>query len=100
MTHYKYITPEECEKILLLYSQNCTITYIANSIGRDKSTISRELSRNTVDSKYSAISVQAIYEVRRKNCRPKHKLSNLTIFNMFKKSFLSINGHRNRFQRY
>ena len=41
MSHYKHITPEEREKILLLHSQNCTITYIANSIGRDKSTISQ-----------------------------------------------------------
>lgn len=52
MSHYKHITPEKCEKILLLHSQNCTITYIADSSGRDKSTISRELSRNTVDNKY------------------------------------------------
>ena len=98
MSHYKHITPEEREKILLLNSQNCTITYTANSIGRDKSTISHELSRNTMDNKYSAISAQAAYEVRRINCRPKHKLSNPTL-NMLKKSFLSINGHRSRFQR-
>ena len=89
MSHYKHITPEEREKILLLHSQNCTITYIANSIGRDKSTISRELSRNTVDSKYSAISAQAAYEVRRKNCRPKHKLSNPTIFKYVQEKFLN-----------
>ncbi|MBF1176688.1 MAG: helix-turn-helix domain-containing protein, partial [[Eubacterium] sulci] len=49
MSHYKHIKPEEREKTLLFHSQNCTTTYIANSIGRDKSTISRELSRNTVD---------------------------------------------------
>ena len=42
MSHYKHITPEKREKILLLHSQNCTITYIADSIGRDKSTIARE----------------------------------------------------------
>ena len=89
MSHYKHITPEEREKILLLHSQNCTITYITNSIGRDKSTISRELSRNTVDSKYSAISAQAAYEVRRKNCRPKHKLSNPTIFKYVQEKFLN-----------
>lgn len=41
-----------------------------------------------MDSKYSAISVQAIYEVRRKNCRPKHKLSNLTIFKYVQEKFL------------
>jgi|GEM_PF-2428504 len=28
MIHYKHITSEEHEKILLLHSQNCTITYI------------------------------------------------------------------------
>lgn len=99
MSHYKHITPEEREKILLLHSQNCTITYIANSIGRDKSTISRELSRNTVDSKYSAISAQAAYEVRRKTAVLSINSRIQRFLNMFKKSFLIINGHRNRFQR-
>ncbi|WP_423901642.1 helix-turn-helix domain-containing protein [Eggerthia catenaformis] len=51
--------PDEREKILLLHSQNCIITYIANSIGRDKSAISRKLSCNTADNNYSAISVEA-----------------------------------------
>ncbi len=88
MSHYKHITPEEREKILFLHSQNCTITYIANSIGRYKSTISRELSRNTMDNKYSAISAQATYEARRKNCRPKHKLSNPMIFEYVREKFI------------
>lgn len=34
MSHYKHITPEEREKILVLYSKNHTITYIADSIDR------------------------------------------------------------------
>ena len=41
MSHYKHITPEEREKILVLRSQNHSITNIADSIGRNKSTVSR-----------------------------------------------------------
>lgn len=88
MRHYKHIIPEEREKILLLHSQNCTMTYMAKGIGRDQSTISRELSRNTVDNNSSAISAQAAYEARRKNCRPKHKLSNPMIFEYVREKFL------------
>ena len=88
MSYYKHITPEERKKIPLIHSQNWTITYIANSIGRDKSTIFRELSRNTVDSKYSIISAQAAYEVHRKSYRPKHKLSNPIIFKYVQEKYL------------
>ena len=55
MSHYKHITPEEREKILILRSKNYTITDIATSIGRNKATISRELMRNSVDGNYSAV---------------------------------------------
>lgn len=40
MSHYKHITPLEREKILVLHSHNYSITYIADNIGRYKSTIS------------------------------------------------------------
>ena len=36
MSHYKHLTPIEREKIFLLYSQNKTLTYIAETIHRDK----------------------------------------------------------------
>lgn len=88
MSHYKHITPEEREKILVLRSKNYTITYIANSIGRNKSTVSRELSRNTVDGNYSAIYAQGAYEQRRKHCRPKKKLSDPLIFDTVREKFL------------
>lgn len=99
MIHYKHITPEEREKILLLHSQNCTITYIANSIGRDKSTIYRELSRNTVDSRYSAILAQAHTRFAERTAVLSINSRIQRFLNMFKKSFLGTNGHRNRFQR-
>ena len=88
MSHYKHITPEEREKILILHSKELSITAIANSIGRNKSTVSRELSRNTVDGNYSAVSAQAAYEQRRKSCRPKKKLSDPLIFNTVRDKFL------------
>ena len=88
MSHYKHITPEEREKILILHSKELSITAIANSIGRNKSTVSRELSRNTVDGNYSAVSAQAAYEQRRKGYRPKKKLSDPLIFNTVRDKFL------------
>ena len=47
MSHYKHLTPSEREKIYLLYAQNYSLSFIANSIGRNKSTVSRELARNS-----------------------------------------------------
>jgi IS30 family transposase len=88
MSHYKHITPEEREKILILRSKNYTITDIATSIGRNKATISRELMRNSVDGNYSAVYAQSAYEKRRNSCRPKKKLSDPLIFNTVREKFL------------
>ena len=88
MSHYKHLTPEEREKILLLRSKNYSISYIAAAIGRNKSTVSRELSRNSIAGVYSAVSAQAAYQKRRRNCRAKHKLSNLDIFQYVQDKFL------------
>lgn len=88
MSHYKHITPEEREKILVLRSQKHSITYIAKSIGRDKSTISRELSRNTIDGEYSAVAAQATYCNRRTRCRRRTKLSDPPIFELVREKFL------------
>ena len=88
MSHYKHITLEEREKILVLHTKNYSITHIADIIGRNKSTVSRELSRNTVDNEYSAAAAQAIYEKRREKCRPERKLSDPKIFNYVREMFL------------
>lgn len=88
MSHYKHLTPEEREKILLLHSKNYSITYIAAAIGRNKSTISRELARNSIAGVYSAISAQAAYHKRRRNCHAKHKLSDPDIFRYVQDKFL------------
>ncbi|WP_455126937.1 helix-turn-helix domain-containing protein [Pseudoramibacter alactolyticus] len=75
MSHYKPLTPEEREKIDLLHSQNKTLSGIAKTIHRDKSTISREIPRNGCDGLYSPGAAHTQYLERRTACRPKLKLS-------------------------
>ena len=88
MSHYKHLTPEEREIILVLYSYHCNIQYIANCIDHDRSTIYRELKRNTIHKYYSATAAQAAYEHRRLKCRPKKKLSDPETYEEVKKLFL------------
>lgn len=49
MSHYHHITPEEREKIFFFKAKDFSITQIAKETGRSKSTISRELKRNTFE---------------------------------------------------
>ena len=61
MSHYKHLTPIEREKIFLLHSQNKTLTYIAETIHRDKSTVSREIARNCCNGTYSPSAAHTKY---------------------------------------
>lgn len=73
MNHYHHLTLSEREDILRYHSQGLTITEIAKKLHRNKSTISRELSRNSKDGKYSPSKAQESYQKRRKACR-RHKI--------------------------
>ena len=90
MSHYKHLTPIEREKIFLLHSQNKTLTYIAETIHRDKSTVSREIARNCCNGTYSPSAAHPKYVERRSNCRPKLKLSNPERFEYVKEKFLKL----------
>ena len=90
MSHYKHLTPIEREKIFLLYSQNKTLTYIANTIHRDKSTVSREITRNSCNGAYSPSTAHTKYLERRTSCKPKLKLSNHEIFKYVRDKFLEL----------
>nr|MCR4677114.1 helix-turn-helix domain-containing protein [Sphaerochaetaceae bacterium] len=46
MGHYRHLTLEEREMIMALYHEGRRISEIARIIGRNRSTISRELKRN------------------------------------------------------
>ena len=83
MSHYKHLTPIEREKIFLLHSQNKTLSYIAKIIHRDKSTVSREITRNGYNGAYSPSAAHTKYLERRTNCKPKLKLSNPEIFKSY-----------------
>lgn len=58
MSHYKHLTINERESLLLLYAQGKTKSEIAQQLHRSVSTISRELKRNSEKSGYSACNAQ------------------------------------------
>lgn len=47
MGRYSHLTIEACEDIMCLCRQEKGVSEIVRSIGRDKSTVSRELRRNS-----------------------------------------------------
>ena len=67
------LTMSERECILLLHHNQEDITQIAQVLGRNKSTISRELCRNTEKHDYSAHEPQNSYTIRRRTCKPQLK---------------------------
>ena len=85
---YKHLSITESEKILFFSAMGLTLSQIATEIGRDKSTVSRELKRNAGE--YSPSKAQARYRRRRKkSCR--HKLlAKPEIFALVKKLFLEL----------
>ena len=76
----KHLSKLEREKIAIYKAQGLTCSQIAEKLGRDKSTISRELNRNTFNGEYLPSKAQAAYEKRRKKCRPKKKLTDMYLF--------------------
>lgn len=71
---YTHLTPTERGQIQALRQENRSLGYISNSLGRDKSTISRELKRNTTTRGYDARRAQHQYRRRREPCRPQKRL--------------------------
>ncbi len=76
MSNYHHLTPMEREMIMIWLSHGFDISWIANYLGRSKSTISREIKRNSFHSCYRATTAQMKYEARRLKCRMRTKLSN------------------------
>jgi IS30 family transposase len=89
MNHYKHLTLEEREMILKYHSEGDSIRKIALKIDRDKSTVSRELKRNSDEDGYLPNRAEERYHVRRLKCRPKKKLSDSAIYAYVKDKFLN-----------
>lgn len=76
MGQYAHLSIGEREDIMCLRREGVSVSGIARAIGRDKATVSRELSRNSFPlgrgSCYRASTAQARYEARRRRCvRPR-----------------------------
>lgn len=75
MSCYKHLSIGERESILLMRAGGKNLSEMGRSLGRSKSTISRELNRNSSRTKaYSAADAQIKYHRRRQKCRRKHRL--------------------------
>lgn len=76
MKPYTHFTLEERESLYLLLTLNKKISEIAKELGRSKSTISREIKRNSNKStgKYNSWGANSLYHRRRKKCRRKPRI--------------------------
>jgi IS30 family transposase len=72
--HYKHFTPTERGQVQAFHNGGKSLGYIAGQLGRDKSSISRELRRNAGRDGYDAAQAQKLYEQRREPCRPRKRL--------------------------
>jgi IS30 family transposase len=67
MSCYSHLSDEEREQIGLAKALGHSIGAIAQAIGRPKSTVSRELSRNRLPSgRYSPLHAAGAYQLRRR----------------------------------
>lgn len=93
MSRHAHLTLREREEIMLMRRDGKGVREIARALGRDKSTVSRELSRNacaagTARPYYRASTAQSRYERRRRACRRRRLLDDPAIFCLVRDKFL------------
>lgn len=92
MGHHKHLTLPEREDIMVMHRSGMKQADIAEAIGRDKSTVSRELSRNSFSvgggTCYRASTAQARYEKRREACVRPRILDDPDTFELVRSKFL------------
>lgn len=94
MCHHAHLTLAEREDIMVLRREGKPVSEIARRIGRDKSTVSRELSRNMCGAAglpgcyYRASTTQRRYEARRRSCRRPRLLDSPELYGLVKAKFL------------
>lgn len=89
MSHYKHLTLVDREKLLFFVGQGIEIAGIAQLLGRSRSTIYRELKRNS-DCKagYLPITAQKQYKKRRELCKRHKRLEDPALYELVKDRFL------------
>ena len=85
LDHY---TLYERENLLFLKAKGYSITAIAESMGCNKGTISRELRRNSVGSQYMPVVAQHQYHARRAYCKPHNRLEHTSLLEHVKHRLL------------
>ena len=98
MRHYTHLTPHEREKLFRGLNLGKSISQIARELGRNKSTISREVRAKSVlgtpgvdGAKYSPFEAQKKYQQNRQHCRRKKKLFVPELREIVQKLFLDCN---------
>ena len=71
MNHYKHFTRKEREMIKGYVDIGKNQSEIAILLGRNKSSISKELKRNSLNGEYFPCDAHSIYLHRRLRCKPK-----------------------------
>lgn len=90
MRHYNHLSINERESLLILSNSGKNISQIAIILGRNKSTISRELKRNSINSNYSAVNADRLYHNRRLNSKRHKLLDNCTLKSKILKLFIDF----------
>lgn len=88
MRHYTHLTARERETIMCLARSGETVTAIAVEIGRSKSTVSRELARNSTGDGYSALAASEKYSERRARCGRRRILDDSKVYDIVRSKFL------------
>ena len=88
MGHQIHLTLREREGIMLMRRDGRGVSEIARDIGRSKSTVSRELKRNSCERFYRASTAQRHYEGRRLACRRRRAFDDERVFNLVRDKFL------------
>lgn len=92
MRHYHHLTLQERETILYYRAQGISISSIARSLNRNKSTISRELARNRQPEgnlPYIPSSAHDAYQQRRQACKPHKRLSSPWLYQYVKTKLIN-----------
>ena len=88
MSTYPHLTPIERDFIMILHNKGESPAAIVRELGRHRSTIKRELDRNSDGNTYSASQAQARYQQRREACHRPHKLDDPVLHEQVKRLFL------------
>lgn len=89
MNTHKHLSINEREKIMLMLAQGIKPSKIASMLGRSRSTISREISRNCkLNQAYGANTAQINYDKKRQACKPKFKLDDKELCQLVHDKFL------------